>query len=246
MLHVFGKGVGGILHVGWVENSGRGQEGDAGAVLGRTHSEAACLYGDIERLGQHEGFAINVTMCGFLHLKVELLEAHGSDVGATIDGFIEEHGGEADGFHLREGVHNDEVEEPIGDACVGRNDGVIAKLRCVGKGNHECLYPHRFAIDVNGVPVGFILEKELRRGAYVVRHAAGFKLVEEPAHLGIKANAGGGKEVAAIDSTAIHGDGDAVERNVERGGCGERNAEVPCEAIAGARGHNGEWDVRVE
>ena len=215
-------------------------------MLGGTHSEAAWPYGDIKSPGQHEGFAIDVTMHGFIHLKVELLEANSGDVGATVDGFIEEHGGEADGFHLGEGVHNDQVEEPIGDACVGRNDGVIAKLRCVGKGNHECLYPHRFAIDVNGVPVGFILEKELRRGAYVVRHAAGFKLVEEPAHLGIKANAGGGKEVAAIDSAAIHGDGDAVERNVKCGGCGERNAEVPREAIARARGHNGERDVRAE
>ena len=215
-------------------------------MLGRTHSEAAWPYGDIKRLWQHEGFAINVAMHGFIHLKVELLEANGSDVGATVNGFIEENGGETGGFHLGEGVHNDEVEEPIGDACVGRNDGVIAKLRCVGKGNHECLYPHRFAIDVNGVPVGFILEKELCRGAYVVRHTAGFKLVEEPAHLGIKANAGGGKEVSAIDSAAIHGDGDAVERNVERGGGGERNAEVPREAIAGARGHNGERDVRVK
>lgn len=215
-------------------------------MLGRTHSEAAWPYGDIKRLWQHEGFAINVAMHGFIHLKVELLEANGSDVGATVNGFIEENDGETGGFHLGEGVHNDEVEEPIGDACVGRNDGVIAKLRCVGKGNHECLHPHRFAIDVNGVPVGFILEKELCRGAYVVRHTAGFKLVEEPAHLGIKANAGGGKEVSAIDSAAIHGDGDAVERNVERGGGGERNAEVPREAIAGARGHNGERDVRVK
>lgn len=215
-------------------------------MLGRTHSEAAWPYGDNERLGQHEGFAINVTMRGFFHFEVDLLEAHGSDVGATIYGFIEEHGGEADGFHLGEGVHNDEVEEPIGDACVGRNDGVIAKLRCVGKGNHECLYPHRLAIDVNGVPVGFVLKEELRRGAYIVRHAAVFKLVEEPAHLGIKANAGGGKEVAAIDSAAIHGDGDAVERNVERRGGGERNAEMSRKAIAGARGHNGERDVRVE
>ncbi len=215
-------------------------------MLGRTHSEAAWPYGDIERLGQHEGFAIDVTMRGFFHLKVELLEANGSDVGATVNGFIEEHGGEAGGFHLGEGVHNDEVEEPVRYVRIGRNDGVIAKLRCVGKGNHECLYPHRFAINVNGVPVGFILEKELRCGAYVVCHAAGFKLVKKPAHLGVKANAGGGKEVSAIDSAAIHGNGDAVERNVKRWGGGERNAEVPREAIAGARGHNGEWDVRVE
>lgn len=98
-------------------------------------------------------------MHGFIHLKVELLEAYGSDVGATVNGFIEEHGGEADGFHLGEWVHNDEVEESVRDARAGRNDGVIAKLRCVGKGDHECLYPHRLAIDANGVPVGFILEK---------------------------------------------------------------------------------------
>lgn len=215
-------------------------------MLGCTHSEAAWLYGDIKRLWQHEGFAIDVAMHRFIHLKVEFLEANSGDVGATIDGFIEEHGGEADGFHLGEGVHNDEVEESIGDTRIGRNDGVIAKLRCVGKGNHECLYPHRLAIDVNGVPVGFVLKEELRRGAYIVRHAAVFKLVEEPAHLGIKANAGGGKEVAAIDSAAIHGDGDAVERNVERRGGGERNAEMSRKAIAGARGHNGERDVRVE
>lgn len=215
-------------------------------MLGRTHSKAAWPYGDIKSPGQHEGFAIDVAMHRFIHLKVELLEANSCDVGATIDGFIEEHGGEAGGFHLGEGVHNDEVKKPVGDVRVGRNDGVIAELRCVGKGNHECLYPHRFAINVNGVPVGFVLEEELRRGAHVVCHAAGFKLVKKPAHLGVKANASGGKEVAAIDSAAIHGDGDAVERNVERGGGGERNAEVPCEAVAGARGYNGERDVRVE
>lgn len=200
------------------------------------NSEASGSYR--ERNGRAGGmdFAIGVNRTGRRTCDNECRGAQVSDAGGTVERAGKEAGKERQGVERTDRCNGGEVQEAVVDAGTRRNAGVVAVLVGIRDRDGESPEGGRGAIVGDRVVARAIGAQRGGARRKIAKEAAVNEAVETLGNLGLKAEAGGGKERVSVGEARIDETGMSGAKDGQRAMNWAVDTEVAAKAVARAAG----------